>query len=568
MTLNPNLVALQNAINTNTLTLAQQAALSNALAEIIPTFPAPDEISNSIPFDEEALARDWMAALYAVAIAGGSSGVIPVTTGIIIAPNAANLEATSTAGLLNGQPAIVETFGAEFSLQPIGALVPDGVTVLTSTDPTRVWERGASVVIETARAQATWFVDKQNVEGTSSDENDGKTGATALRTDAEVYRRWGNTWTPNLKGATAFTIFYLSESTDGSDPTFYAPNLEDGASFTQQASQSPAAFTGTLLAVTAKNHATNTALQSTFTPTTGAIAAGMVLVNSTRGNSRAIAVRNLGGGNWLLSQPMAAYAGGFPSFTEVDTWANGDAITGVVPKSIDIARIGAQAATLDASFDPAHLLQLITIVDANATAGRLLVDSQLACLENCPCERGIVMTSGATLLAENATLDTAFDIVTPGELAWGGGTMGKTGFGSIIKSDWFGSNIWQDTIVGGTISVEGDPGTVYIDTAATLDLNNRNQMTVPTQAIYGPGTLNVVGSLTCEGTATAMLPVATKKLNGVATGYSNATAAGVTTVHGGIALTSANLDAAAGAAGFGGYAYGGGATISLSGVQP
>jgi hypothetical protein len=107
---------------------------------------------------------------------------------------------------------------------------------------------------------------------------------------------------------------------------------------------------------------------------------------------------------------------------------------------------------------------------------------------------------------------------------------------------------------------------VFVDAGATLNINGRSQLT--SGVVYGPGTLNVLSSFTSDGTATATLPIATKQLNGVGTGYSYATAGGVTTVHGGITLTSAHLDAAAGAAGFGGYAEGGGASISLSGAQP
>jgi hypothetical protein len=86
--------------------------------------------------------------------------------------------------------------------------------------------------------------------------------------------------------------------------------------------------------------------------------------------------------------------------------------------------------------------------------------------------------------------------------------------------------------------------------------------------LYGGGTLNVFGgSYAFLGTATGNKTV-TMKLNGLTTGYSNATTAGTTVVHGGITINAANLDAASGASGFGGYAYGGGAAIVATGAQP
>jgi hypothetical protein len=68
----PALVALKNAINTNTLDAAQRGALSTALDLLIPEFPTPDELSNSIPETEETLARDWIAALYTIQAGGGT----------------------------------------------------------------------------------------------------------------------------------------------------------------------------------------------------------------------------------------------------------------------------------------------------------------------------------------------------------------------------------------------------------------------------------------------------------------------------------------------------------------
>jgi hypothetical protein len=78
------LIALQTAIRQNTLSPAQQAALDTALGLIIPNFPTPDELSNSIPVPEEVLARDWIAALYT--IQAESAGIDMLAR--VITPNA------------------------------------------------------------------------------------------------------------------------------------------------------------------------------------------------------------------------------------------------------------------------------------------------------------------------------------------------------------------------------------------------------------------------------------------------------------------------------------------------
>lgn len=64
---NTNLINLQTAINNNTLSVAQQAALSAALDQVIPTFQTPGPGGSVNTDTEGALARDWFAALYNIA---------------------------------------------------------------------------------------------------------------------------------------------------------------------------------------------------------------------------------------------------------------------------------------------------------------------------------------------------------------------------------------------------------------------------------------------------------------------------------------------------------------------
>lgn len=75
---NANLIALQNAILTNTLSADQQGALATALGDIIPTFPTVDERGNAVPYTDEAVSQTWLAALFSLAAGGGSPMVLPV----------------------------------------------------------------------------------------------------------------------------------------------------------------------------------------------------------------------------------------------------------------------------------------------------------------------------------------------------------------------------------------------------------------------------------------------------------------------------------------------------------
>lgn len=98
---NAALISLQSAINTNTLSASQQAALSAALDQIIPTFPTPGD-GGAVTFDNEpALARDWMASLYAIAFAGGGSTPVTLVNEILPAALPSPVTVTPNPGVGN-----------------------------------------------------------------------------------------------------------------------------------------------------------------------------------------------------------------------------------------------------------------------------------------------------------------------------------------------------------------------------------------------------------------------------------------------------------------------------------
>jgi hypothetical protein len=72
------LLNLSSNIGANTLTALQQSALQQALVNIAPTFPGPDNASNGLTDGDESLAREWIAALYAITLGvGGAVSGIP-----------------------------------------------------------------------------------------------------------------------------------------------------------------------------------------------------------------------------------------------------------------------------------------------------------------------------------------------------------------------------------------------------------------------------------------------------------------------------------------------------------
>jgi len=416
-----------------------------------------------------------------------------------------------------------------------------------------------------------WFVDPSNSTGLASDNNAGTSSGTPLLTKGEIINRWG-TSTPNINGVNVVITYLSSDPNGGNDPGFFRPNFLNGASLTHQGALPASSFTGSLLAVTAKNRSANQALRSTFATSTGAIAANMMLVNTTRGNSRAFVQRNVSGGTWQLSQPMVPYTPpAEATFTEVDTWANGDDIIGYILYAIDLVGIGGQSVEIAAA-NGAHIIYQLTVQKPGTTIFDFMrVDgSAVVILAEIAMLRGLSWSSGGTIRGTITNSGLAGNYNMIGTTPYVQGPVIHAGFVGGTVTDMTGVGVFNDTMFSATT-------TFYIEDAQMADMFYDGAVTpffygdclFSGGVHYGGGTLNTVGPSTYTAPAVTRFPVSGGLLlNGVATGYSNATSGGTVTVHGGIALTPTNLDAAAGAAGFGGYAYGGGAAWSASGVQP
>jgi hypothetical protein len=475
----------------------------------------------------------------------------------IVCSTAAALTAAPNASMLSGSLAYVVTFGAYWVLQATGP-APDAATVLAAADG-RVWVRALSGVQESSQAQTAWFVDRQNSTGVASDENTGLSSAAPLLHKAEIVRRWG-TPSPNLNAVNVL-ITYLSADTDNSDPGLFSPFFSAGATLKHIAALPAAGFTGSLLAVTAKNRAGNLALRSTFTTTTGAVAINMLLVNATRGNSRAFAQRNTGAGLWQISQPFAPYTGtGNPPNTEVDTWANGDAITGYALQNIDLALIGGQVVEYQAGFViPSHIVQQLTIWDPQVGAFDpcVLAGQATGLLIEAVSLRATTCGGTQTLRWQlsNVSLNVEFIASGAGPVAEGPIIAGGILNGIFLADS---PTLQGDTIVASTSTVFSNTlfnGPLFYDTGVVARLLG-SCGGASGNPQYGVGKFNLVqGVMSYSGAAATLFALSGGlQINGATNAYSNATAAGLTTTHL-VALTPANIDAAAGAAGFGGLAY-------------
>jgi hypothetical protein len=486
--------------------------------------------------------------------------------------NIAALEVLSTAPFVTGALAYVATVGALWCLQTASALTTDGITVVNAAGGGQ-WVRGVSLITEAALTQTVWELDERNVSGTASDENTGITGATALRTKAEIARRLGSN---NPFTNVAVTVTWLSVNVPGSaaakaDPWTIVPTCGVNGSWTLRAPLTGAtdtvvAFTGSLLAVTAKSNTTTpgNALQSTFTTATGAMAAGLLLVNATH-SSVAIAQRNLGGGNWQISQPTPLYVeGNFPTLPcpEVNTWTNGDAITGYALSTIDADMMGSEVGDYNAAFFNGMFVHNLNI----GSSASIQEDDFVQILGTGFCFiegrilKSLVSTSGITFNEET-------NVYVQAHLE---------GNSVQCNGGWFAAGIFQPAIANTTAcafasdiiysSPSAEPsgnlsahvGAMFIDTPETFIATDDSRCdTFPNPAgvpavCYGPGTLNSRGPFNFPSGATGGTTSlrCTLNLNGKATGYS--VTAG--TVSAAQALSGAQLDAASGPAGFGGTA--------------
>ena len=237
------------------------------------------------------------------------------------------------------------------------------------------------------------------------------------------------------------------------------------------------------------------------------MASRLLLVNATHA-SRNFAQRDLGAGVWQLSQPQDLYTGGFYYPGEVDTWANGDAISGYVPVSVVIAVVGGTLAGL--GVNAAETIYQVTAVNSafapitvQSTAGQI-VDSVIATS---------ITTNSAEingLILANIYTDSSKIYDLQGPL----NNFGPALFGGILEGyiQGYAVSFNNDTIwnaAGGLLADTAVINFLCIDTGSQLNLIGDSSVYL-SGVMYGAGRLNVVsGSMRTTDSA-----VSTFKLSG------------------------------------------------------
>jgi hypothetical protein len=438
--------------------------------------------------------------------------------------------------------------------------------------------------------QATWFIDPQNVTGLASNRNSGLDSTHPLLTFGEILSRWG-TSTPLLSGFASCTITFLSGHLDTTDPVICAPFC-DGVLFSIQGSLPTPTGTGALSGLVAKNIPTNQALNANLPAGT---LPGSLIINTTRANSYARAFKNLGGSLWLISQPIAATAVPFTGNpTQNNAWANTDNVNVYSPSTqgpstanvynINIVLFAPVITNLNGGFNNVPHLANLNISDLNAGAFGFDTAQLGGGVIYLNCSSSKRLELNASLQAIANTRFTGCDI---GQGLNGGSASQLTVFMAgqyrLVNNGWpIGAQFDCDFVFAGQVSAYDAVGiggfglgTVYVDGGFIKPYATFGIMSLHTTynsgqaAVYGSGGVDVKGALYYLGTAVNSFPCAGGlKITGSANAYSNATSGGVVTTHL-LAITPAALDAAAGAAGFGGLAYiPGGGSIGVLSATP
>lgn len=430
-----------------------------------------------------------------------------------------------------------------------------------------------------AALQGTQLVDPQNVTTLAT-----STGANTTTVNGQTGRVWSSwaalvaawgTFTPYLNVSTA--IVFVSSHVDNSDPVIFQPFIGKGATVSIQGTAPAVVAGGVVLAGTvAKSRAAgaNSLLQENIGPN-GTIA--QLVRNTTAGKiSRAWVYKNVAGNVFSMTQPLTPLAvGGSLVPSEVDTWANGDTADLLNPIAINLAVFvptyldGANTNAAKAyvyqcrAFDPGGVsTEALYVgevrfyeVDIQRRLFGFALGLQGQVLVNCAL-RGILTVIGTYIQI--------------------GGAQYPTGGGDIC--DCFQSSLIDgDAILGGTLgaSFQGAPLMALVFKDSNIVVQD-GLMQLAT-SLYGSHVLyGSAGSLTVLlGSAKALLSggsftagltnpadITAVNLNGTTTATSQ-TLAQPAVFNANITTSVANLDAAAGATGFGGRAQRwGGCSIS------
>lgn len=430
----------------------------------------------------------------------------------------------------------------------------------------------AGIVTPVTWTQSAWFIDPANSSGLASDNNSGLTNTTPLLTFAGMTSklgtdrpRWQNV-SPNLT--------FMSSHTNNNDPVvinWYATGANNAII---QATAGTVVVSGTLSSVTPKSRAagSNTSLIATL-PAGAAV--NQLVVNTTRGNSRAWIKKSLGSNSFELSQPFSPQT--IPTTTAptyVDTWANTDSIQCITPLQVNLVKASYFSSTLDAGFDNNLYIYNLTVFDPVSISNDWIYVSPSVTGIECVFQRALTvptMEFQGTAFFSNCGF--------AGGISWQASTINLVG--GYLAS--FGAFIGGQGTIDGDFAIETSTefrgggtwfiGLMYMGANTTfrsvyIDFSSQYYAT---HVVYGrTGALMVLlgnayaymstGTFTAGWTAPSLVAGVTMNngttANSVITGSPDV-------LNGGITTSVANLDATAGASGFGGKAFVfGGATVT------
>lgn len=465
-----------------------------------------------------------------------------------------------------------------------------GFFILIGGQPTLVELLDAGLVPNpSAWTQAAFFIDPANATGAASDENQGNDAAHPVLTwNGGVLSKWG-TSSPTLRQNTTFT-WLSSQPIGNADPVIFNPVMVASVA-TMQGQLNAAASAGHPVVnrihagvfggagVVSKNRATGQLLTADLG---FAAPIGSLVKNTQAGKvSFAEVYKNVGGTSFALTQPLtpAVMPLTFAALpTEINTWALGDTFEVYAPFGVYLVEVDPLIADFDLVDGFPTQVQLYQLRAQTSDGGvgdsNVLLGAAVTLVESSFDSLAVRQGPGDDLGFFEANI-----FFGPGRFDNGVGLFnGLMLGGAIISSAIVGTcgiqvSCLSDTIVD-TTALSGigalfqlpsgitQFGQLYI--AGEIACENAG---IATGVLWGPGTLDVIGSgrlfyASAAGAAVAtFLNAGGLKLNGktVANAFDPATG----TWSASLALTPAQLDLAFGGGGFGGLATNvGGASIS------
>jgi hypothetical protein len=431
---------------------------------------------------------------------------------------------------------------------------------------------GLASATTAALKQQPWFIDPQNSSGKASDGNDGAAVTSPLLTYGElINRRWGSS-SPAINGV-AVTITQMSSGLlDGSDPVALSPVVNDGGSFVLTGVPKAVA-TGTFTGVVAQNRNTG---QLTNAAVVGPLPANWwsqwlgMLVNDTTTGAWFWVDADLGAKTAQLTRPKTSSLTSVAS--ALSTISNGDAFVIYQLPTIDLVRVAPNFDTGGAGLQCQIQHLSLATPAAFAQPQTTHIESDSTFVECSLVGREPVIYSGACILANCYSggpfmlYGAGFCGAISGAISVGDEHCVVQGGTLLLDGDVYCEDhvlVSNAQVIAGLVyytSIDAPPGTLKVPSSQFGAGAGGSLVVTPcfygSAAFWGPGIISCAagGDVVYSGTATSVfLNAGGLLLDGAATASSYD---GAGTWHGGIALNPTSLDAAAGAAGFGGCAYG------------